>query len=270
MKARELIYLLGFRPAAQRYGCRIVTFDLPKEGQVQYAQWLHPGETLKVVRQEAVDELRTFIAPGDMAVDIGAHTGDSTIPIALAAGATGVVLALEPNPFVYPVLQRNAELNAGKTNIVPLKFAATPAAGEYEFEYSDRGFCNGGLHAGISRWRHGHAFKLTVRGENLQDYLDEHFPNRRLRYIKVDAEGYDDEILRSLGRPLSAQKPFIRAEVYKLIGQPRRQRLLDFLAHQGYDVFQVESEANYRGVPITSQNVMAWRHYDVFCVPRQP
>lgn len=54
-------------------------------------------------------------------------------------------------------------------------FAATPESGEYEFEYSDAGFCNGRLHEGISKWRHGHAFNLKVRGENLQSYIAETF-----------------------------------------------------------------------------------------------
>ena len=34
---------------------------------------------------------------------IGAHIGDTTLPIALAAGKKGFVLALEPNPYVFHV-----------------------------------------------------------------------------------------------------------------------------------------------------------------------
>ena len=111
MKVRELIHLLGWKPKRRVYGHEVRAFDLASDGRVDYAQWLHPGETPKEVRQDVVDHLRTFLRPGDVAIDIGAHTGDSTIPIALAVGPAGRVLALEPNPYVFPVLERNAGLN---------------------------------------------------------------------------------------------------------------------------------------------------------------
>jgi len=247
-----------------------VTFELPKDGQIQYAQWLHPGEKRQVIRQEAVEELREFIAPGDVAIDIGAHTGDTTIPLALAAGREGCVLALEPNPYVFPVLKKNSELNPAKATILPLMIAATPDPGEFYFEYSDAGFCNGGLHDGISKWRHGNAFKLRVRGENLPSYIAEHFPALapRIRFLKVDAEGYDYQILASLKNLISTQKPFIKAEMFKLLNLAQRERLYDLLVELGYDVFLVESDIRYLGASLDRQDLMTRRHYDVFCVPR--
>lgn len=272
MKPRELLYLLGLRPSPASYGYDITTWDLPQDGRVLYAQWLHPGEKKKTISQEAVNELRTFLAPGDVAIDIGAHTGDSTLPIALAVARSGVALALEPNPYVYHVLKKNSELNAEKTNIVPLNVAATASGGEYEFEYSDAGFCNGGLHRGISKWRHGHAFKLKVRGENLQELIEARFGKlaRRIRYVKVDTEGYDGEVLWSIRELISAQQPFLRAEIYKLSGRALREHLYDWLTNLGYELFRVEGETNYRGARVGRRDLMTWRQYDVFCVPTRP
>jgi len=62
-------------------------------------------------------------------------------------------------------LKKNAELNAATTNIIPLMFAATPEDAEMEFQYSDSGYCNGGRFEGMSKWLHGHAFKLGVQGK---------------------------------------------------------------------------------------------------------
>src|SRR5437899_6017398 len=107
VKARELLYLFGLKPGVKTFGFEIRTFDLRTEGRVEYAQWLHPRESEKQITQEMVDELRRFLSPGDVAIDIGAHTGDSTLPIALAVGGAGCVLALEPNKYVFPVLQKN-------------------------------------------------------------------------------------------------------------------------------------------------------------------
>lgn len=271
MKLREFFYLLGLRPRPQVYPFEVVTFELPKDGQIRYAQWLHPAETRKAIRQEAIDELRKFVAPGDVAIDIGAHTGDTSIPIALAAGREGSVLALEPNPYVFPVLKKNADLNSSKATIIPLMIAATPEPGEFEFEYSDAGFCNGGLHDGISKWRHGHAFKLKVRGENLPSYLAERFPALmpRVRFVKVDAEGYDYQVLASLKNLILAQKPFLKAEVFGLLTLAQRERLYDLIVEFGYEVFLVESEVRYLGARLGRQDLMAQHHYDVFGFPRR-
>jgi len=269
MKPRELMYLLGFRPRPKTWPFEVVTFNLPEDGEVRYAQWLHPRESRKSIRQEAVDELRRYITPGDVAIDIGAHTGDTTLPMALAAGPDGHVLALEPNARVFPVLEKNAQLNPGKAVITPLMLAATAEPGEYWFEYSDAGYCNGGLHAGTSRWRHGHAFKLRVRGVNLDHYLAEHHPAmvERLRYLKVDAEGYDYQILASLRPLLVARKPFIRAEVFKLLKRRQRERLYDFLVGLDYEVHVMDSDVHHEGARLDRADLMVRRHYDIFCIP---
>jgi FkbM family methyltransferase len=269
LKVRDLAHLLGWRPAPRLYGTRVQTFDLPADGRVAYAQWLHPGERPKVIRQEVVDELRRFLRPGDIAIDIGAHSGDSTLPIALAVGATGRVFALEPNPYVYPVLAENAALNPEKTAILPLNFAATIQAGPIEFEYSDAGFCNGGRHEGISRWRHGHAFTLTVRGERLEDYLAEHHPEAlvRTRYVKVDAEGYDLAVLESLSGLIQQARPFVRAEVFKLSTPEQRTRLHGFFRDRGYAVLRWIGETDYRGQHLDEADMLRWPHFDIFCVP---
>jgi FkbM family methyltransferase len=270
VKTRELFYLLGFRPAPRTYGCEVVTFDLPRDGRVEYARWLHPRETAKTFSQDSVDRLRKFLSSGDVAIDIGAHTGDSAIPMALAVGKSGTVLALEPNPYVFPVLQRNAELNPAKTTIIPLPFAATPEDGEYEFEYGDAGFCNGGLHENVSRWKHGLAFKLKVTGRNLAAYLAAEYPQLlpRIRYIKVDAEGYDLTVLLSLSDVITQYRPFIRAEVYKWTTRSQRERMIQFLTAAGYAVWRVEDESNYCGETVTADRVMEWAHYDIFAMPQ--
>ena len=158
---------------------------------------------------------------------------------------------------------------ADKTAIVALNFAATPSSGEVEFEYSDAGYCNGGRHEGISRWRHGHAFVLRVRGENLAAYVGAHHADLagRIRYIKVDAEGYDLAVLDSIAALVERERPFIRAEVFKLTSRTQRERLFAFFDDRRYTVHHIESDTNYRGGRLTKADVMRWAHFDVFCTP---
>src|SRR5258707_6809595 len=223
VKLKELPYLLGLQPVPKTYAHKIKKFDLPNDGIIEYAQWLHPQETEKEITQQSIDDLRKFLSPGDVAIDIGAHTGDSTVPIGLAVGKAGCVFALEPNRYVFPVLSKNAELNAAKTNIIPLMFAATPEDAEMEFQYSDSGYCNGGRFEGMSKWLHGHAFKLAVQGKNLQSFLNEQYPQLvpGIRYIKIDTEGYEPAVVQSLSGLIAQCKPFMKVEVYRKLDDPQ-------------------------------------------------
>jgi len=270
LKLKELPYFLGLQPGPKTYGYEIRRFDLPGDGPVEYAQWLHPSETAKEITQSSVDALRKFLSPGDVAIDIGAHSGDSTIPIALAVGAHGCVLALEPNRHVFPVLQKNAELNLGSTHIVPLMFAVTPEDEEIEFQYSDSGYCNGGRFEGMSKWLHGHAFRLKVQGRNLYSLLRSDYPSliSRIRYIKADTEGYESVVLQSLSGLIGQCKPFLKVEVYRKLDDAQRRALFRRIAGYGYLVRRIPNDGDYFGEILAEEDMSKWRHFDVFCVPQ--
>ena len=146
---------LGLRPRTREYSFDIEQVRLPTEGEIDVALWRHPSAVKRQrqgrgfqLSQRAIDVLRAFLRPGDVAIDIGAHTGYSTLPMALAVGKGGTVFALEPNVHAYKVLLANVALNPTRTTIVPLNIAATPVDGTYEFEYSDAGFCTAGCITG--------------------------------------------------------------------------------------------------------------------------
>jgi FkbM family methyltransferase len=279
VKLKELFYGLGLRPKAREYPYKIITYDLPVDGEISFALWQHPGERKREragrairVTQAMVNAVRGFLRPGDVAIDIGAHMGDSTLPIALAAGPKGAVFALEPNPYVFRVLLANAALNRHKTNIYPLNFAAAPADGEYEFEYSDPGFCNGGLHEGISRWRHAHFFKLNVTGRNLPSYLSQNHSEElnRLRYVKIDTEGFDRSVAASLRELFVEYRPYLKTEMYKHTPEEERRGYFRDLRELGYALYKVrDDETDYPDMPLRESDLMNWSHFDVFGVPEK-
>jgi FkbM family methyltransferase len=270
MKLKDLPYLLGLQPGPKTYGYEIKNVVLPDDGEIECAQWLHPSDMGLVLKQPAVDAIRKFLSPGDVAIDIGAHSGDSTIPIALAVGKQGCVLAFEPNQYVFPVLKKNSELNAAKTNIIPLMFAATPQDMEMEFQYSDSGFCNGGRFEGVSKWKHGHAFRLKVQGRNLDSLIREKYPELipRIRYIKMDTEGYESAVLQSLSSLLSQCKPYLKVEVYRKSEDAQRRELYRSISALGYVIHKIVDDGNYFGETLAEQDMSNWPHFDIFCVPR--
>ena len=269
MKLKHLPYIFGRKVEPVTYGYELQSFLL--DGRtVQFAQWQHPGNTVIPLTDPMLAELRTFLRPGDVAIDVGAYTGDLSVPIALATGPTGAVLAFEPNPYVFKILQDNAALNAGLVNILPLNFAATKEDGEIEFEYSDPGYCNGGRHEGISSLKHGHIFPLKVNGRNAQRLLRAEYADLlpKLRYIKVDAEGYDLSVLQSMEELLVQYKPFVTAEVFRWSSKKARFALHNYLQNLGYSIRKVRDGSYFMGEEkLAEADMSKWAHFDIFCVP---
>ncbi len=271
MKIKSLFHFLGFRGKPRHFTYKVYDVDLENGVVVHYARWLHPRESKKTVTPQMVDAYREFLREGDFCIDIGAHTGDSTFPMALAAGNSGCALALEPNPFVYHVLEKNARANTHITNIKTMMAAATADEGFLKFEYSDSGFCNGGRHANISAFKHGHPFKLEVFCVNLEKELRENYSNLlpRLKFIKVDAEGYDLHVLKSMGDIIGTYKPAVKVEVFKNTDSKYRRELLSFFQDIGYAVHKIAEEPISLGPPLTEESLNDWKHYDILCKPNE-
>jgi monofunctional biosynthetic peptidoglycan transglycosylase len=259
------------RRSFREYGFDVRRFQLARDGEVAYAQWQHPFETPKVIVQEDVDGLRRFIRPGDTAVDVGAHTGDTTVPIALACGREGVTIALEPNPHVFKVLEENARLNRDKSNIVPLNFAATEDDGDFQFHYWDASFGNGGYLSRLHNQRHGHRYPLRVTGRNLERYLRARFADRlaRLSFLKTDCEGYDKDVLRSLRGVLREFRPVVVCEVHKKLDAGERSELFDALRDAGYVLHRYLGGANPVGETLARESLKNWPRLDVVAIPEE-
>jgi FkbM family methyltransferase len=268
VKLRDLPRAFGFGLAPREFGHAVVSVPLARFGDVQFARWLHPGETPKTISDTELAQLSTFLQPGDVAIDIGAHTGDSTLPIALVVGSAGRVFALEPNPYVFRVLAVNASLNPTLTRITPWMFAAMPKDGDVEFSYSDNGYCNGGFHR-TPRWSHGHFARLRVTGRNLASWLQREAPEEaaRVRYIKVDTEGFDRPVVTSLADLIRTAHPCIRSEIHKSMPGHDRAAFFRELQSLGYRLLKWDQD-DYRSEELTEAGMTRWKHFDLFAEPR--
>jgi len=274
MKLRNAFEFAGLRSRTRHYDYRMRSVDLHDGRHAAVAEWQHPRLLDGRDRYESLAEFARryddIIDKGDFCIDIGAHAGDTTLPMAIAAGTDGCVLALEPNPFVYHVLEKNARANRHIANIRTMMAAAGSYQGFMEFEYSDSGYCNGGRHEGISALQHGHPYKLSVFCVDLQQELHEHFADelRRLKLIKVDAEGYDLFVLRSLLGIIDEYRPIVKAEVFKKTSRQYREELFDLFDRRGYEIYGLSEEPIIRGDRLDRLSTAASGHFDILCFPQ--
>ncbi len=271
MKLKNLFQILGFRSGAKRYLYKINKFNIENGIEVNYAQWMHPSESQKVISQEQVNAYREVLEEGDFCIDIGAHTGDTTLPIAIATGLKGLTLALEPNPFVYHVLEKNVRANRDITNIKTIMAAAAPEECFMQFEYSDAGFCNGGRHEGISVLRHGHAYKLDVFGLDLVHELKSDYKNflPKLKFIKIDTEGYDLYILQFISEIIQTYRPYVKTEIFKKTSVEYRKDLFSFFLEKDYSIYKIDNEPIGKGQLLNLDHIRIWKHFDILCVPNK-
>jgi len=254
----------------KEYEFKTVTFHLAEEGPVQYAQWLHPGEFGNEVTQENVNFYKQLIKKGDFIIDVGANEGDTTVPMALAAGNEGTTLAFEPNPHVFKVLQANAAFNKDKTNIVPLNFAATAEDGEYTFGSGDPSYGNGGIVGFTHNKKRNTRYTFQVTGKNLEQYLITRYVQLlpKLTFIKIDAEGYDKEIIKTIPGIIDAYRPYLVTECFGPATEAEKLELFDLLTSKKYHLYRTDFTPLLK--ERISRDTMAVRNtYDILAIPAE-
>ena len=270
MKLREIFYaighhLFGHTPKPKQYPFEIRAQLLNGE-RVQFAQWMHPKAYPCVISEPMILQHQEYLKAGDVAIDIGAHSGDSTLPVAFAVGPQGSVLAFEANRYVFETLQKNAELNPEKTHIIPYNLAIAEKDGDYEFRYNDPGFMNGGNAESLKNCRHAGIFRQIVKGVNLFRFLQQNHPDliARIRFIKIDAEGYDLAIAESISGLIDAQRPYIQIEVMKGTSVDYRKALFDFFRSRNYSLNHLGRTGRLLK---EHEDILGNETIDLLCVP---
>jgi len=254
----------------KEYEFKTVTFNLAEDGPVQYAQWLHPGEFGNEVTQENVNFYKQIINKGDFIIDVGANEGDTTVPMAIAAGAEGTTLALEPNPHVFKVLTANAEFNKNKTNIIPLNFAATAQDGEFTFGSSDPSYGNGGIVGFTHNRKRNTRYTFQVTGKNLEQYLTQEYAPLlpRLKFIKIDAEGYDKEIIKTIPGIIETYRPYLATECFGPATAAEKIELFDLLTDKRYNLYRTDFTQKST-TKITRETMAVRSTYDILAIPQE-
>jgi FkbM family methyltransferase len=253
----------------KEYGSREIKLSFRDEGEIQFTQWLHPGEMGYEIKQEHVDFFKHFIKKGDLVIDIGGHQGDTAIPMALACGAEGTTLSLEPNPNSYKVLVANSKLNKTKTNIIPLNFAATAHDGEFTFGSGDPSYGNGGIVGFTHNKKRNVRYTFKVTGKNLHQYLLSHYSTilPALSFIKIDTEGYDKEIIKSIPEVIDQYRPYLLVECFGPSLKEEKLELFDLLTSKKYSLYKIDDFNFSTMVKIEREQAAPKNTYNILAIP---
>jgi FkbM family methyltransferase len=206
---------------------------------------------------KSVNFLKNFLKDGDIAVDIGARDGDSTLSLRAIVGDKGKILAFEPNPYEFPNLLENIKLN-NFSNIKAYNFAISKEYGEKEFLFEE-GFYNGGINT--DQIKVGYfPNKINLPCENWQS-LSQEIKNdfKNVKFIKTDTEGYDIDILEELSVVINSCRPFILMEWWPTI----EKRMAEYCNNNNYIPFNPDNLSLIQSFDLNK------RVHDVFLIPKE-
>jgi hypothetical protein len=250
MTSRPILSRLGWRSSPSPvHGHEVVTVELPGFDPVRLARWLHPEaqRAPATVAAARVTALQALLAPGDVAVVIGAAEGAEAIELGLAVGPTGAVVALEADRGLFPVLAANAALNRDRLRLLPhLLAVAHDGAAPPPF----------GVEA------HPLEPFLRARHAGLVD---------RLRWLSLPFGAAGPSLLEALQPLLSAHRPLLRIQVERGARRPQRQALLAALDGLGYRVERFTTPVGERAAqPPTPAEVLRGKLLDLLALPSAP
>lgn len=260
------------RRITKEYPTTIDLFDTKAYGKIKFANWDNPLVEKKDIPEDSIEFFKKFIKEGDLVIDIGANIGHTSVPMSVACGKTGLTLSFDPNPFVFKVLTQNATLNPQLFNIQPFNFAITDFDDEFYYTSSEASFNNGGISKEKGGKHSRYALKEKIKGINLEAFLKKNFVERltKLSFVKIDTEGYDKEIIKSIKNILVEFSPVVVSECFFKSSPADRFEHFEVLNSIGYSLFYFNDfELNTEIVAIlTKEDMLKWKHFNFYAVKK--
>jgi FkbM family methyltransferase len=148
-----------------------------------------------------VELFRQCLAPGDVALDVGANFGSHSLPMAQFVGASGFVHAFEPQRILFQILCGNVALNE-LDNVRALPLAVGRSPGHTKVPPLDYGRRNnfGGIAIG------------GERGEEIEVVTLDQLKLPKVKFIKIDVEGMELDVVLGGKATLARCRPILYVE----------------------------------------------------------
>ncbi|MDU8924257.1 FkbM family methyltransferase [Pasteurellaceae bacterium LIM206] len=227
---------------------KLIEGDLISEYAKYYGEW----------SEAEVAVFRLLLTPTDNIIEVGSNIGMHAVPLAKMV-PHGKIFCFEPQRVIFQHLCCNLTLNR-LTNA----YAYHQGAGEYTEQLDIQSsnyktpwnYGSFSLDKGFSTENH---FTGDVHLENLEVVrLDDHIEINRLphlKLLKIDAEGFDLQVLNGAKKLIEKHQPVIFIEVHF----ETMQVTLDYMERLGYQCYWLASnrfqENNYFNRPKTIDGI---------------
>ena len=159
------------------------------------------------------------VRANDVVVDVGAHIGRYTL---MAAANEATVIAIEPDPSNFRLLEKNVKLN-GRSNVVLVPQAMTAKPGMLQLSpapATNTGTSSVEPDFMEKMWNPAANREIRVPGETL-DNIVKAYGLSRIDWLKIDVEGHEIAVLEGARSALEITRRLI-LEVTDLTDEPCR------------------------------------------------
>ena len=162
-------------------------------------------EVVPEYEKEVFNELFRNLRPGSVFIDVGAHIGRYSFPVARFVGEDGIVVVIEPDPVSFRALSMGVELN-GLRNVLALNVALGDREGKATL-------CQKFVTATSSIIEFNGCRRFVEVPLRRLDSIVEDLGLKRVDVIKIDAEGAEVQILKGGVKTIMRFRPYIVVEV---------------------------------------------------------
>ncbi|MBX9924590.1 MAG: FkbM family methyltransferase [Rhabdochlamydiaceae bacterium] len=177
--------------------------------------------------------LKAYVKEGSIAIDVGGHVGTHTLTLSRLVGPKGAVHVFEPQIKLFPELVINMALNKCSNVIAHRKALGSESkiACMINSEAANEGMC--------------HIYEASDMGQKVPMEKLDHLQLNNISLIKMDVEGFEEEVLEGAKETITRNKPVMVIEITSDL-----ERVQSKIRNWGYDIFPLE-------------------HHDYLCIPRQ-
>ncbi len=179
-----------------------------------------------------------LIDPGELIVDVGANVGYLTSLSVVRAGGDGVVIAFEPHPAVFGLLERNASIWDGRSRLAKLelrRIALSDRMGHAQLAAGSALRTN----MGLATLEHSD----TVPANDLVPVdlrrLDDEIGDRTVGVLKIDVEGHEPQVLRGAARLL--ERGLVRDVIFE-DHESYPDAATEMVESAGYKLFDLDND----------------------------
>ncbi len=154
--------------------------------------------------------ISSSLRSGDWAIDVGANVGLFTSAMCAAVGPEGCVWAVEPLPRNLERLRALKEDNGlGQLHILPLALSSSASTARLRLPAEAGGSAFGSF---VATW--ATSGSIEVETCRLDDLVEARHPGKPLRLLKLDVEGFEEQVLAGATDTLARSRPIVACEFH--------------------------------------------------------